>query len=73
MPDVLIRHVPAADLERLDEHARRQGLSRADYLRRRLHSDAQRSVVSVGVGDLLEMGEALTDLADETVMKDAWS
>lgn len=73
MPDVLIRNIPAADLERLDEQARRYGLSRTDFLRRQLHQQASRSLDSVAVSDLTTMSELLADLADPTVMGEAWS
>ena len=73
MPDVLIRNIPAADLERLDAQARRYGLSRTDFLRRQLHQQACRSLDSVAVTALRAMSELLADLADPTVMDEAWS
>lgn len=73
MPDVLIRNIPAADLKRLDEQARRHGLSRTDFLRRQLHQQALRSLDSVAVSDLSTMSDLLADLADPTVMDEAWS
>ena len=73
MPDVLIRNIPAADLERLDAQARRYGLSRTDFLRRQLHQQACRSLDSVAVTALSAMSELLADLADPTVMDEAWS
>lgn len=73
MPDVLIRNTPAADLERLDEQAKRQGLSRTDFLRRQLHQQAGRSLDTVAASDLGAMSELLADLADPTVMDEAWS
>ena len=73
MPDVLIRNIPAADLERLDEQARRYGLSRTDFLRRQLHQQAHRSLDSVAVSGLSSMSEPLADLAGPTVMDEAWS
>lgn len=73
MPDVLIRNIPAEDLERLDEQARRYGLSRSDFLRRQLHQQAQRSTNSVTVSDLNAMSDLLIDLEDPTIMDQAWS
>lgn len=73
MPDVLIRNIPAEDLERLDEQARRYGLSRSDFLRRQLHQQAQRSANSVTVSDLNAMSDLLIDLEDPTIMDQAWS
>lgn len=51
MADILIRNVPPDDLRRLDEQARRAGLSRADFLRRQLHQQAARTVVHVSYDD----------------------
>lgn len=73
MPDVLIRNVPAEDLERLDEQARRAGLSRADFLRRQLHLQARLTINRVTVDDLSAMTSLLADLADPDVMDAAWS
>ena len=73
MPDVLIRNIPAEDLERLDEQARRYGLSRSDFLRRQLHQQAQRSANSVTVSGLNAMSDLLIDLEDPTIMDQAWS
>ncbi len=73
MPDVLIRNIPPEDLERLDEQARRYGLSRSDFLRRQLHQQAQRSANSVTVSDLNAMSDLLIDLEDPTIMDQAWS
>ena len=47
MPDVLIRDVPAEDLARIDGHAARLGLSRTEYLRRRLAERGQPRAPSV--------------------------
>lgn len=73
MPDVLIRDVPADDLALLDEQARRVGLTRTEYLRRRLHEQARRTHGSVTSADLTALSRLLPDLADPDVMRDAWS
>ena len=73
MPDVLIRDVPGDDLALLDEQARRAGLTRTEYLRRRLHEQARRSVTTVTAADLSTLSELLPDLTDADVMRDAWS
>jgi len=73
MTDVLIRGVPDADLARIDAHAARSGLSRTEYLRRRLHQDARRSTDPVAVADLRAFGDMFGDLADPAVSRDAWS
>lgn len=73
LPDVLIRDVPAEDLTLLDEQARRVGLTRTEYLRRRLHEQARRVHGSVTSADLNSLATILLDLADPDVMRDAWS
>lgn len=73
MPDVLIRDVPAADLDRIDAHAARLGLSRSEYLRRQLHQDAQRPQLEVTIDDLRAFNARFADLADPEVMRRAWS
>ena len=73
VPDVLIRDVPAEDLARIDAHAARAGLSRTEYLRRRLRQDAARPSGPVTVGDLERFSARFADLADPEVMHRAWS
>jgi len=70
--DVLIREVPDAVLAGVDAHAARLGLSRVEYIRRRLASDAATSNVTVTSKDLRKFGELLADLADAEVMDQAW-
>lgn len=73
MTDVLIRGVAADDLARIDERAARLGLSRGEYLRRRITQDARREEAGLTVADLQRAAELTQDLLDETVMRDAWS
>lgn len=73
MPDILIRDVPAEDLARIDAHATRLGLSRSEYLRRRLHQEASRPHVAVVTEDLQQFAERFADLADAETMARAWS
>ncbi len=73
MPDVVIRDVPADDLARIDAHAARQGLSRTEYLRRRLHQDAARWLGPVTTDDLHEFGARFEDLGDHEITRRAWS
>ena len=73
VPDVLIRDVPADDLARIDAHAARSGLSRTEYLRRRLHQDAVRHAAPVTVEDLKAFSARFGDLDDPDVMRRAWS
>jgi len=73
MPDILIRDVPADDLARIDAHAARLGLSRTEYLRRRLHQDATRRAGPVTADDLRAFAARFGDLDDPAVMRRAWS
>jgi hypothetical protein len=73
MPDVLIRDVPSEDLARIDANAARLGLSRTEYLRRRLHQDATRPATPVTVADLEAFAARFGDLSDPGVMRQAWS
>lgn len=72
MADVLIRDVPEAVLAGVDAHAARLGLSRVEYIRRRLAADAASSSVSVSTDDLRSFADRFTDLADVEIMDDAW-
>jgi len=73
VPDILIRDLPPEDLARLDAHAARQGLSRTEYLRRRLREDAARVDAPVVVADLERFADRFGDLEDPEVMRQAWS
>lgn len=73
MPDVLIRDVPPEDLARIDAAAARRGLSRSEYLRRRLHQEATRPQATVTADSLRGFGERFADLGDPEVMRRAWS
>lgn len=56
----------------LDAHASRLGLSRSEYLRRRLAQDAVSDAQPVTVKHLAAFAETFTDLTDPEVMKGAW-
>ena len=73
MPDVLIRNFPAEDLALLDQLAARLGISRTEYLRRRLQQEARRAVTTVTAASLMTLSQTITDLVDDDVMTDAWS
>ena len=73
MTDVLIRGVAEEDLARIDVRAARLGLSRGEYLRRRIIQDADRAEGHLSVADLQRAAELTQDLLDEDVMRDAWS
>ncbi len=72
MTNILIRDVPDDVLAAIDAHAARLGLSRTEYVRRRLAQDVQNRD-PVTVAQLQKFGEAFAGLGDETVMSDAWA
>ncbi|WP_017609170.1 type II toxin-antitoxin system VapB family antitoxin [Nocardiopsis xinjiangensis] len=72
MADVLIRGVPGGVLRAIDADAKRQGLSRSEYLRRSLERTARTTEASVTVTDLEAFSEAFAGLEDPDVMKRAW-
>lgn len=73
MSDVLIRDVPDDVLAGLDALAARKGLSRVEYIRRRLAQDAGTARVSVTAADLRRFSEAAAGLDDPALMREAWS
>jgi hypothetical protein len=72
MTDMLIRNVPDEVIAAVDAHAGRLGLSRSEYVRRRLAQDAAASGSPVSVRDLTRFADAFSDLADPEVMSRAW-
>jgi hypothetical protein len=73
VPDVLIRDVPEEVLAALDAGAQRLGLSRSEYLRRRLAQAATSGASgTVTAADQRSFAATFADLADEQVMKGAW-
>src|ERR1700760_2205277 len=72
MTDMLIRDVPDDVIAALEAHARRLGLSRTEYVRRRLAQDAVVYGSPVSTGDLTRFAETFGDLADPDVMSQAW-
>lgn len=72
MSDLLVRGLPEAVLAALNARAAGLGLSRSEYVRRRLTQDAQRSDNPVAVADLKRFTEAFGDLGDDEVMAQAW-
>ena len=70
--DVLVRDVPDEVLAGVDAHAARLGLSRVEYIRRRLAADAATTAQAVAVGDLRSFADVAGDLADPQVMGAAW-
>ena len=72
MTDLLIRNVPDDVIAALDAHARRLGLSRSEYVRRRLAQDAAIPSSPISVQDLARFADDFADLADPDVMTRAW-
>ncbi len=72
MTDMLIRDVPDDVIAALEAHARRLGLSRTEYVRRRLAQDAGLSGSAVSTADLARFADKFGDLADPDVMSQAW-
>ena len=73
MPDVLIRDLPDDVLAAIDAKARRVGLSRTEYIRRALSRERDSATDEVSVKDLIVFADAFADLADASVMRQAWS
>ena len=73
MTDMLIRDVPEEVVAALDAHAARLGLSRSEYVRRRLAQDAATPGAPVRVADLGRFADTFADLADPDVMSQAWT
>jgi len=71
--DVLVRDVPEEVVAALDARASRLGLSRSEYLRRRLAQEAGTGTQAVTVEHLAEFAETFTDLADPEIMQGAWA
>ncbi len=72
MTDMLIRDVPDDVLAAVDARAVRLGLSRSEYVRRRLAQDAATPQVRVTQQDLAKFADEVADLADPDVMSQAW-
>jgi hypothetical protein len=72
LPDVLIHDLPEHVLVAIDAKAQRLGLSRNEYLRRTLATEA-RPRATVRVADLRRSAGVFADLDDPDVMSDAWS
>ena len=75
MTDVLIRNVPDDDLRRIDEKARRLGLSRSEFLKRQIAQEAARDSSDDGatVDVFSRLADLAVDLASDEVMDDAWA
>lgn len=72
MTDILIRDIPDEVIAAVDAHAGQLGLSRSEYVRRRLAQETSVGGSSVSVADLAKFAETFSDLADPDVMAKAW-
>jgi|SRR5215469_4537192 len=72
MTDMLIRDVPDDVVAAIDARASRMGLSRSEYVRRRLAQDAVTTGAAVSLQDLARFTDLFGDLADPEVMSQAW-
>jgi hypothetical protein len=72
MTDILIRDVPDEVIVAVDARAGRLGLSRSEYVRRRLAQDAATAGTAVTTKDLARFAEVFADLDDPAVMSRAW-
>ena len=72
MTNVLIRGLSDEAIARIDRSAEELGLSRNEYLRRRLEGDGPRPTAKVTDESWQRSAEVLADLADPDIMADAW-
>ena len=72
MSDLVIRDIPDEVLAALDQRAARLGLSRAEYVRRRLAQDAAMAAISVTADDWQRFAAPDSDLGDSEVIGQAW-
>lgn len=72
MTDILVRGVPDDVVAAIDARASALGLSRSEYLRRRLGQELVRPE-TLAVSDLTAFADTFADLADPDVMGGAWS
>ena len=72
MPDVLIRDVPADVVAAIDARAGALGLSRPEFLRRRLSQEALLNDDPVTPEKIRAFCDLVSDLGDPQVMAAAW-
>ena len=73
MSSLLIKDVPDSVLAAVDTHAARLGVSRAEYIRRRLAQDATTDTIPVTIADLPGLAARASEMADPFLMRTAWS
>ena len=72
MAQLLIRDVPDEVIAALDARAAKLGLSRSEFLRRRLAQEAAIGATPVTVDDFRRLAEDFPDALDEQIMRGAW-
>ena len=72
MADLLVRDIPDEVMASLDVHAKQLGISRSEYVRRRLAADTVGSGAPVQTADLVRFSGLFADLGDPEVMGQAW-
>jgi hypothetical protein len=72
VPNVLIRGLSDAAVNRIDAEAEALGLSRNEYLRRKFEGDATQPASALTAEDWARSAEAFADLGDPDVMDAAW-
>ncbi len=72
MVDLLVRNVPSDVVAALDARAAQLGISRNEFMRRRLSQELQQNYESVTEAPLRNLLQLLPDLADTDVMDAAW-
>ena len=72
MTDVLVRDLPDDVISALDSRAASLGLSRSEFLRRRLTQEAMVGTQPMTEAHLAAFAETFADLVQPEVMKGAW-
>lgn len=72
MADLLVRDVPDEVMASLDAHAKQLGISRSEYVRRRLAADTVAPGAPVQTADLVRFSGLFADLGDPEIMGRAW-
>jgi hypothetical protein len=74
MPNILIRDLSQEAVERIDAAAANLGLSRNEYLRRKLEENTAPATGgrTITAEDWQRSAEVFADLADPTIMDAAW-
>lgn len=72
MTNVLIRGLSDETVARIDQSAEELGLSRNEFLRRKLEGDNPRPMEAATDENWKRAGEIFADLADPDIMAGAW-